>query len=67
MLPFQIQLQTLLIYLYFSPLKMNQLAYYNRLPIADIGLERFNIFIPIQTSDQKLILEPNRSKGLSVW
>ena len=48
-------------------LEMNRLAYYNRLPIADIGLERFNKFIPIQTSDQKLILEPNRSKGLSVW
>ena len=46
---------------------MNRRAYYNRLQNAEICLERFNIFIPIQTSDQKLILEPNRSKGLSVW
>ena len=45
---------------------MNRVAYYNRLQNAEICLERFDIFIPIQTSDQKLILEPNRSKGLSV-
>ena len=45
---------------------MNRRASYNRLQNAEICLERFNIFIPIQTSDQKLILEPNRSKGLSV-
>ena len=46
---------------------MNRRAYYNRLQNAEICLERFNIFILIQTSDQKLILEPNQSKGLSVW
>ena len=45
---------------------MNRRAYYNRLQNAEICLERFNIFLPIQTSDQKLILEPIRSKGLSV-
>ena len=45
---------------------MNRRAYYNRLQNAEICLERFNIFLPIQTSDQKLILEPNWSKGLSL-
>ena len=35
---------------------MNRRAYYNRLQNAEICLERFNIFLPIQTSDQKLIL-----------
>ena len=38
---------------------MNRRAYYNRLQNAEICLEMFNIFLPIQTSDKKLILEPN--------